>query len=324
MNAPPIPSFEKVLQSHALPPLRADAVATLQVNVGRLCNQGCRHCHVEAGPSSKEIMTPETAEQVVAAIRRCRFATVDLTGGAPEMNPSFRYLVSSARDEGAHVIVRHNLTIQFEPGMEGLPEFFRERRLEVVASLPYFLAQQTDSQRGAGVFERSLEGLRRLNALGYGKEGTGLDLVLVYNPAGAFLPPDQQSLERDFKRELSTRYGVVFNRLYTLTNMPINRFLAYLHRSGNYERYMMKLVESFNPAAVSGLMCRNLISVAWDGRLFDCDFNQMLNLGLQNGHPKKIANIDIKRLASRDIATGMHCFGCTAGSGSSCGGAIEG
>jgi len=324
VNKSPIPSFEGVLKVHALAPLRADEVTTLQVNIGRLCNQACKHCHVDAGPSRTEVMTRETAERVVAAIRRCRFGTVDVTGGAPELNPNFEYLVREARSEGCHVVVRHNLTVQFAPGMEGLPQFFRTHGIEVVASLPYYLSHQTDAQRGAGVFERSLEGLKRLNAEGYGKEGSDLELNLVYNPAGAFLPPDQEGVERDFKHELSTRYGVVFNRLYTITNMPISRFLDFLRRSGNYERYMGELVERFNPAAVAGLMCRNLISVGWDGKLYDCDFNQMLNLRLHNGHPKTIANIDIKRLASREIATGVHCFGCTAGSGSSCGGAIDG
>lgn len=316
------PTFEEKLAAHGVADLHADTVRTLQVNVGKLCNQACKHCHVDAGPKRTEIMTRETAEQVLAAIRRFRIPTVDITGGAPELNPSFDYLVTEARRTGAHVMVRHNLTVQFAPGKEGLPAFFRDNGVEVIASLPYFLAQQTDAQRGLGVFERSIEALRRLNGVGYGQEGTGLLLNLVYNPVGAFLPPEQASIERDFKREMAARYGVTFNALYTITNMPIRRFLDYLHRSGNYERYMEKLVNSFNPATVSGLMCRTLISVGWDGRLYDCDFNQMLELPLRDSLPQTVAELDPDRLAARRIATGTHCFGCTAGAGSSCGGAV--
>jgi radical SAM/Cys-rich protein len=314
-------AFGRKLAEHGLE-LRSLGVETLQVNVGKLCNQACKHCHVDASPARTEIMTRETAEKVLSAVRRFRIPTLDITGGAPELNPSFRRLVAEARRAGAHVMVRHNLTVTFEPGQEDLPEFFREHGVEVVSSLPYFLEQQTDAQRGRGVFEKSVEALRRLNAVGYGREGSGLTLDLVYNPVGAYLPPAQVAIERDFKRELLSRYGVTFDRLYTITNMPIKRFLEYLRRSGNEERYMRKLVEAFNPATVEGLMCRTLVSVDWTGRLYDCDFNQMLELGVARGLPQTIDDFDPARLAARRIVTGAHCFGCTAGAGSSCGGAV--
>jgi radical SAM/Cys-rich protein len=317
----PAVGFDEKLAAHGLE-LRAAGVETLQVNVGKLCNQACKHCHVDAGPKRTEIMTRETAGQVIAAVRRFRIPTLDITGGAPELNPSFRYLVAEARRTGAHVIVRHNLTVMAEPGQGDLPEFFREQGVEVVSSLPYFLEQQTDAQRGSGVFHKSIEALRRLNAVGYGREGGGLTLNLVYNPVGAFLPPAQEAIERDFKRELLARHGVTFDHLYTITNMPIRRFLDYLRRSGNEERYMRKLVEAFNPATVEGLMCRRLVSVDWTGRLYDCDFNQMLELGVAPGLPQTIAGFDPDEFAARPVMTGAHCFGCTAGAGSSCGGAV--
>jgi len=322
-DAPPasVPDFDAKLAAHGLS-LRAAAVETLQVNVGKLCNQACKHCHVDASPTRTEIMTRETVEQVLAAVRRFRVPTLDITGGAPELNPSFRHLVAEARRAGAHVLVRHNLTVMFEPGQEDLPRFFREQGVEVVSSLPYFLEQQTDAQRGRGVFEKSVEALRRLNAAGYGREGSALKLNLVYNPVGAYLPPAQGAIERDFKHELLSRYGVTFDRLYTITNMPIRRFLEYLRRSGNEERYMRKLVEAFNPSTVEGLMCRTLVSVDWTGRLYDCDFNQMLELGVAAGLPQSIADFDPAAFAARRVVTGAHCFGCTAGAGSSCGGAV--
>jgi radical SAM/Cys-rich protein len=322
-NTRPSPAvdFDATLAARGLS-LRAAAVETLQVNVGKLCNQACKHCHVDAGPKRTEIMSRETAGQVIAAVRRFRVPTLDITGGAPELNPSFRYLVAEARRAGAHVIVRHNLTVTFEPRQEDLPEFFREHGVEVVSSLPYFLEQQTDAQRGSGVFQKSIEALRRLNAAGYGLGRGGLVLNLVYNPVGAFLPPAQEAIERDFKRELRSRHGVAFDRLYTITNMPIKRFLDYLRRSGNEERYMRKLVEAFNPATVEGLMCRSLVSVEWTGKLYDCDFNQMLELGVAPELPQSIADFDPARFAARRITTAAHCFGCTAGAGSSCGGAV--
>ena len=321
-DAPPAPDFDATLAARGTPLRRAARVETLQVNVGKLCNQACKHCHVEAGPKRAEVMTRETAEQVLAAVARFRVPALVITGGAPELNPSFRYLVTKARRSGARVMVRHNLTVMFEPGQEDLPEFFRDHGVEVISSLPYFLEQQTDAQRGSGVFRKSVAALRRLNAAGYGREGGGLTLDLVYNPTGAFLPPAQDSIERDFKRELLARHGVTFDRLYTITNMPIKRFLDYLRRSGNEERYRRKLVEAFNPATVAGLMCRTLVSVDWTGRLYDCDFNQMLELGVAAELPQSIADFDPARFAGRRVRTGAHCFGCTAGAGSSCGGAV--
>lgn len=315
--------FEESLSGHGCGDLRAAGLTTLQVNVGKLCNQACKHCHVDAGPQRKEIMSRETADRVLDALIRNKIAIIDITGGAPELNPSFRHLVLESRKAGAHVMVRHNLTVQFVEGMESLPEFFRDNQIEVIASLPYFLGDRTDAQRGAGVFDKSVEALKRLNHQGYGQEKTGLMLHLAYNPVGAYLPPDQSGIERDFKKEMDSRYGIRFNNLYTITNMPISRFLDYLRRSGNYERYMHKLVTSFNPATVEGLMCRTLISVSWDGRLYDCDFNQMIELPLAGEVPQTIEDFDLARLISRRINTGNHCYGCTAGAGSSCGGAVE-
>jgi radical SAM/Cys-rich protein len=277
---------------------------------------------VDASPRRTEIMPAEVAEQVLGAVRRFRFPVVDITGGAPELNPSFRRLVSESRALGSHVMVRHNLTVMFEPGQDDLPEFFREHQVEVVSSLPYFLGQQTDAQRGPGVFDKSVEALRRLNAVGYGVGGSGLVLNLVYNPVGAFLPPPQASIEADFKRELLARHNVTFGRLYTITNMPIKRFLEYLRRSGNEERYMRRLVDAFNPASVAGLMCRTTLSVDWTGRLYDCDFNQMLGLGVDARLPQTIAGFDPDKFKGRCVSTDAHCFGCTAGAGSSCGGAV--
>lgn len=314
-------AFGRTLAGHGLE-LRAGSVETLQVNVGKLCNQACKHCHVDASPRRTEIMSEEVAGQVLGAVRRFRFPVVDITGGAPELNPSFRRLVSESKSLGSRVMVRHNLTVMFEPGQDDLPEFFREHSVEVVSSLPYFLGQQTDAQRGPGVFDKSVEALKRLNAVGYGVGGSGLTLNLVYNPVGAFLPPPQGSIEADFKRELLARHGVTFNSLYTITNMPIRRFLEYLRRSGNEERYMRKLVQAFNPATVGGLMCRTLVSVDWTGRLYDCDFNQMLELGVDAALPQSIADFDPAAFVGRRIMTGAHCFGCTAGAGSSCGGAV--
>ena len=314
-------AFEQKLAEQGLE-LRASAVETLQVNVGKLCNQACRHCHVDASPHRTEIMPAEVVEEVLEAVRRFRFPVVDITGGAPELNPNFRRLVAESRALGSRVMVRHNLTVMFEPGQADLPEFFRAHEVEVVSSLPYFLGQQTDAQRGPGVFDKSIEALKRLNAVGYGVEGSGLTLNLVYNPVGAFLPPPQGSIEADFKRELLARHGVTFGRLYTITNMPIRRFLEYLRRSGNEERYMRRLVDAFNPASVAGLMCRTTLSVDWTGRLYDCDFNQMLGLGVREGLPQTIGEFDPEKLTGRAVATDAHCFGCTAGAGSSCGGAV--
>jgi len=318
----PVSFDERVAGAGGLSLRAGAAVETLQVNVGKLCNQACKHCHVDASPKRTEIMSRETAEQIIEAVRRFRFKFVDITGGAPELNPSFRYLVAESRAAGAHVIVRHNLTVMFEPEQEDLPDFFRSYEVEVVSSLPYFLEEQTDAQRGHGVFAKSLQAMRRLNDAGYGMEGSGLTLNLVYNPVGAFLPPAQSSIEADFKRELRARYEISFNHLYTITNMPIKRFLDYLRRTGNEERYMRKLVEAFNPQTVEALMCRSLVSVDWTGRLYDCDFNQMLELGVAAHLPQLISEFDPAQFAARPISTAAHGFGCTAGAGSSCGGSV--
>lgn len=317
-----LPVFETALDRAGLFPLRAVRVDTLQVNVGKRCNQACKHCHVDAGPNRTEEMTRETAELVIAALERSPgIGTLDITGGAPELNAHFRFLVESARALGRHVMDRCNLTVLFTPGQEDTARFLADRQVEIVASLPYFLAQRTDAQRGAGVFDRSLDALRLLNDLGYGRNGTGLTLNLVYNPTGAFLPPAQAEIEAEYKTEMAKRYGIVFNHLYTITNMPISRFRHFLERSGNYARYMDRLTAAFNPAAAANVMCRSLVSVGYDGALYDCDFNQMLELPLGAGLPSHIRDLDAAALERREIVVGEHCLGCTAGAGSSCGGA---
>jgi radical SAM/Cys-rich protein len=301
--------------------LISETIDTLQVNVGKLCNQACKHCHVDASPKRTEIMTRETIDECLRVLCEFKIPTLDITGGAPELNPNFRYFVTEARKLNVKVIIRHNLTVMFEEGQADLPEFFVENEVEVVSSLPYFLPAQTDTQRGTGVFEKSVASLKRLNAVGYGIRENFV-LNLVYNPVGAFLPPAQTAIEADFRRELKARYGISFNNLFTITNMPIARFLDWLRRSGNETSYMQKLVNAFNPATVSGLMCRNLISVDWRGRLFDCDFNQMLELNLNENLPQTIFDFDLSKLKNRQIITANHCFGCTAGAGSSCGGTV--
>lgn len=301
--------------------LFAETIDTLQVNVGKLCNQACKHCHVDASPIRTEIMPRQVVEACLKAIRNFKISILDITGGAPELIPDFRHFVTEARKLDAKIIIRHNLTVMFEKNQNDLPEFFAENEAEVVSSLPYFLEQQTDAQRGNGVFEKSIDALKRLNKAGYGIDKK-LVLNLVYNPVGAFLPPAQAAIEADFKRELKQRYDISFNNLFTITNMPIARYLDWLRRSKNEESYMQKLVNAFNPATISGLMCRNLISVDWKGNLFDCDFNQMLELSVKGNLPKTIFDFDLKKLKNRRIATANHCFGCTAGSGSSCGGTV--
>jgi len=315
--------FEERLREVGQWPLRSAGIETLQVNVGKLCNQTCRHCHVDAGPTRTEIMARETAELVVDVLRRYAIPTVDITGGAPELNPSFEYLVGEARGLGRHVIDRCNLTVLFVEGKGYLPEFLRDHQVEVSASLPCYLEENVEAQRGKGVFSKSIEALRWLNRLGYGQSGTELVLNLVYNPLGPSLPPAQKTLEETYRQQLGKRYGIVFNRLYTFTNMPIGRFLTDLVGHASYERYMELLVETFNPATVEGLMCRTLLSVGWDGTLYDCDFNQMLNLPINPGLPQHIRDFDAFLLARREIRTGSHCFGCTAGSGSGCTGALS-
>jgi len=315
--------FEEKLREIEQWPLRASGIETLQVNVGKLCNQTCRHCHVDAGPTRTEAMTRETAELVVGVLRRYAITAVDITGGAPELNPNFEYLVREGHSLGRHVIDRCNLTVFYVEGKGNLPEFLREHQVEIVASLPCYLEKNVDTQRGKGVYAKSVEALQWLNRLGYGKPGTGLMLNLVYNPIGAALPPPQKKLEEDYRQQLADRYGIVFNNLYTITNMPISRFLTDLTRHGNYERYMELLLQSFNPRTLDGLMCRSLVSVGWDGTLYDCDFNQMLGMPINHGLPPHLRDFDAFLLGRREIRTGTHCFGCTAGSGSSCTGVLS-
>ena len=316
------PPFELRLDQAGLLPLHATGISVLQINVGKLCNQTCHHCHVDAGPDRIESMSRETAEQCIAVLANTDIPTVDLTGGAPELNPNFRWLVEQARLLNRHVIDRCNLTVLLVPSQQDLAGFLATHQVEIVASLPYYRAPQTDAQRGDGVFDKSIEAIRILNCLGYGQDGSGLALNLVYNPVGAFLPPKQEPTEALFKRELFTRFGIIFNRLYTITNMPISRFLEFLVESGNYAGYMDRLANAFNPAAAAGVMCRSILSVGWDGRLYDCDFNQMLELPVDHGAPSHIQDFDAARLHHRQIVMRNHCYGCTAGSGSSCGGAV--
>jgi radical SAM/Cys-rich protein len=313
--------FEDVLLRHGMAPLARRRVETLQVNVGKLCNQACHHCHVDAGPKRTERMTRSTAERVLVLLEASPdVGTMDVTGGAPELNPNFRLLVEGARRLGRKAIDRCNLTVLWEDGMEWLPAFLVEHGVELTCSLPCYTAKNVDQQRGKGVYDESLEALRLLNRLGYGSSGSDLTLNLVYNPVGPFLPPSQAKLEDDYKRELAA-LGIEFHRLFTITNMPIKRFAADLARSGREREYMGLLVNHFNPATVDGLMCRSLVSVGWDGRLYDCDFNQMLELGTADEAPRTIFDATPAALAGRRIVVGPHCFGCTAGAGSSCGGA---
>jgi radical SAM/Cys-rich protein len=314
-------TFDDAAAAAGHDPLRATAMTVLQMNVGRRCNQACRHCHVDAGPDRTEVMTPEVVEACLGLLESSDIPTLDITGGAPELHPLFRDIVRRARAAGRHVMDRCNLTITRLPSYADIPAFLAAHAVEVVASLPSFAARQTDAQRGEGVFEDSIAALRHFNELGYGIEGSGLVLNLVTNPVGAFLPPPQRALEADWKRELQRRYGIVFTRLYTITNMPISRYLQYLVDSGNLQAYMDKLVNAFNPSAVDGLMCRFTLSVAWDGRLYDCDFNQMIDVGTADDSPQTIFDATPAALLGRRIVVGPHCFGCTAGGGSSCGGA---
>jgi len=317
---PRVPAFETMLAGAGLGPLHATGITVLQINVGKLCNQTCAHCHVDAGPDRREIMSQRTAEACMAALAKTSIPTVDITGGAPELTPVFRYLVEESKNMGRHVMDRCNLTVLMLAAQADLAEFLARHRVEVVASLPYYRASQTDAQRGEGVFEKSISAIRKLNELGYGKPGSGLVLNLVYNPVGAFLPPRQQAIEQQFKRALEHEHGVTFNSLYTITNMPISRFLEFLIESGNYEGYMERLVNAFNPAAAAGVMCRNMLSIGWEGTLYDCDFNQMLEMPVDHGAPRHIRDFDPAQLNARRIVTANHCYGCTAGAGSSCGG----
>ena len=314
-------SFKEALAQSSLYPLRATGVDILQINVGKKCNQTCRHCHVDAGPDRTEMMPRDVMEKCLEVLATTDIPTVDITGGAPELHPDFREFVARSHAIGKHVMDRCNLTIMLLPNYSDLPEFFAEHQVEVICSLPHYRAKQTDSQRGEGVFDESIEALHRLNAVGYGKPDSGLVVNLVMNPVGAFLPGNQTSLEREWKRELKRHHGIVFNNLYTITNLPISRFLEWLEESDNLEGYMTRLVNAFNPGAAQGVMCRNTLSVGWDGQLYDCDFNQMLELGLAGDGPRSIMDFDIAQIRHREIVVGPHCFACTAGAGSSCGGA---
>jgi radical SAM/Cys-rich protein len=314
-------TFDAALADSALYPLRATGIDIFQVNVGRKCNQTCRHCHVDAGPDRTEMMPDAVMDRCLEIIETADIHTVDITGGAPELHRRWRELVVRARAAGRHVMDRCNLTITRLPNYAYLPEFFAEHGVHVVASLPHYREKGTDAQRGDGVFAESLDALRALNALGYGEEGTGLELDLVTNPVGTFLPGDQGALQAEWKRQMERLYGIRFTRLYTITNMPISRFLEFLAESGRLDEYMERLVTAFNPAAATGVMCRNTLSVGWDGTLYDCDFNQMLELPVHPSVPRSIFDFDLDALARREIVLGPHCFGCTAGAGSSCGGA---
>jgi radical SAM/Cys-rich protein len=317
------PEFHKAVACHAKGPLRRGTATTLQVNVGWRCDLACHHCHVEAGPKRTEMMDERTAERVLTLLaRNPSLATLDLTGGAPELHACFRPLVRGARALGRAVIDRCNLTVLLEPGQQDTPAFLASERAKLVASLPCYTKENVEQQRGRDVFDRSIEALRILNRHGFGEPGSGLDLDLVYNPLGPTLPPAQAELESRYREELRTLFGVEFSHLVTITNMPIRRFAHALARDGRHEAYMGLLVDHFNPATVPELMCRSLISVRWDGRLYDCDFNQMQELEL-GGRPRTIWDVeDLTALEDDEIATAAHCFGCTAGNGSSCGGAL--
>ncbi len=314
-------SFTECLAKHGQGPLRATSIEVLQINVGKLCNQTCLHCHVDAGPDRREIMTRETMQFCIDVLSETEIPTVDITGGAPEMNPDFRWLVEQVRELDRHIIDRSNLTILLAPGFENLPEFLADNKVEIVASLPCYLEENTDAQRGSGVFQKSIEALQKLNSLGYGNPESDLNLTLVFNPVGPSLPPQQSMLEDAYRRELKSRYGIEFDRLFTITNMPISRFLNDLIETNQYEAYMNKLVEAFNPVAAQNVMCRTTLSVDWNGALYDCDFNQMLQLGLENQQPQHIREFSEAKLRNRQVVVGQHCYGCTAGAGSSCQGA---
>jgi len=313
--------FSEKLKVINIFPLKPTTIEILQINLGKLCNQVCEHCHVDAGPDRKEIMIKEVLLQCLAAAKSPTIHTVDLTGGAPEMNPDFRWFVSEMSQLGKKVIVRSNLTILTYKKYLDIPQFYADNKVTVVSSMPCYSKDNVDKQRGDGVFERSIQALQRLNEVGYGKEGSGLELDLVYNPVGASLPPEQSALELDYKRELKDLFNIEFNSLYTITNLPISRFLDFLIKEEKYEEYMDKLINSFNPSAAEDVMCRNTVSVGWDGKLFDCDFNQMLELGVAS-KSQHIANFDSEELKTRNIILGQHCYGCTAGAGSSCQGSL--
>jgi len=315
--------FQSKLVEHKYD-LRKTSIEILQVNLGKLCNLTCSHCHVESGPTKvKENMDENTAQAVVGLMDSLGAKTVDLTGGAPEMNPHFRYLVLEAYKRDLHIIDRCNLTILFEKGFKDLGKFLSDHQVEVIASLPCYSKDNVDKQRGQGTFVKSIQALQQLNSLGYGMPDSGLVLNLVYNPVGVHLPPAQEKLEKDYKRRLKDDFGIVFNKLYTITNMPITRYAKYLKAFNQLETYTELLINNFNPHTLDGLMCRNTLNVSWDGKLYDCDFNQMLGMSMGNGKPFTVFNISKSDIESWNVLTGNHCFGCSAGAGSSCQGALK-
>lgn len=317
-----ITPFEEKLNAINLLPFKATGVEILQINLGKMCNQVCTHCHVDAGPDRKEIMTKKIMQECLELAKHEGIHTIDLTGGAPEMNPEFRWFVKELAQLGKKVIVRSNLTILTYKNYKDIPEFFKEHNVTVVSSLPCYTKDNVDKQRGNGVFERSINALKELNRIGYGIEGTGLELNLVFNPGGPSLPPDQNALQEDYKRELKEYFDLDFNTLYTITNLPISRFLEFLIRTERYEEYMQKLVDAFNPDAAKEVMCRNTLSIGWDGYIYDCDFNQMLELPVRPENARHVSDVSLESLLNREIIVNQHCYGCTAGAGSSCQGSI--
>ena len=318
-----LPTFAKKIEETGQFPLRPKKLEVLQINLGYMCNQVCEHCHVDAGPDRKEIMTKETMLQCLEVIKNTNATTLDLTGGAPEMNPNFRWFVDEASKAGIKdFIVRSNLTIiRANKRYYDLPKFFKNHNVHVVSSMPHWTRGKTDKQRGSGVFDKSIKALQELNAIGFGMPNSNLKLDLVYNPSGAFLPADQMSMEKDFKNALLEDFGIHFHNLFTITNLPVSRFLDYLIASDNYEDYMYNLVDAYNPSAVENVMCTNTISVSWDGYLYDCDFNQMLKLKVAS-KVKHISEYNEEVLNNRTIIVSQHCYGCTAGAGSSCQGTV--
>ena len=318
-----LPTFARKIMETGQFPLRPKKLEVFQVNLGYMCNQVCAHCHVDAGPDRKEIMTQDTMNQCLEVIKKTKATTLDLTGGAPEMNPNFRWFVDEASKAGIKdFIVRSNLTIiRANKKYHDLPQFFKDHNVHLVSSMPHWTRGKTDKQRGGGVFDKSIKALQELNAIGYGIPNSDLKLDLVYNPSGAFLPGDQESMEREFKKALLEDFGIQFHNLFTITNLPVSRFLDYLIASDNYEDYMYNLVEAYNPLAVENVMCTNTISVSWDGWLYDCDFNQMLKLKVAS-KVKHISEYNEELLNNRNIVISQHCYGCTAGAGSSCQGTV--
>ncbi|MEL0030007.1 MAG: arsenosugar biosynthesis radical SAM (seleno)protein ArsS [Betaproteobacteria bacterium] len=313
-----------LLDSGTFPTIHRERIETVQVNLGYKCNQSCLHCHVNASPDRKESMSKNTMNQVRAFIKRVGAKTVDLTGGAPELNPHFRDFVRHLRDDNVSIIDRCNLTILSEPDQSDLAQFLADQQITVIASLPCYTEDNVDAQRGDGVFQRSIKGLQMLNELGYGQDESGLALNLVYNPTGPFLPPPQNTLETEYKEHLWKNYGVIFNSLLTITNMPIKRFGSTLVSRKQFDTYMSLLKKNFDEKNLSSVMCKTLVSVDWEGYLFDCDFNQMLELNIENGNRKiNVSDLESDALSGRKISVKDHCFGCTAGQGSSCGGSLQ-